>query len=512
MRQGIDSLSGRADAPVALPAGATLIEDEYAEQYRRCAVYVVLAALLFFVVYSGLAYLRYKTFVYGGRFDLGNMVQAVYNTAHGHFLETTAADMSAGQVSRLGSHVDPILALFALPWLVWPSPVMLLVLQSAIVATIAWPAYRLGTRVCGDPRFGAVLAGALLLYPALGFAVLDELHPVVLSAPLLLFAFLYLEEDRWKTALPFLLLAALCKEEVPLVLAAMGLYFALRKRSWRPLLLTAAALAYFALAVWVVIPHYNAAGTPFADRYADYGDSTGQMARTALLHPEDAAADLVQPSNLSYWRDMLWPFIFSPLLSPLTLLVAGPELALNALSAKVSQRSIQLHYTGAEIPFFFAATVLGIMRLHRRIRSRAPTVTPFRLAVAVLAACLAANYLLGPLPFPTPGAAFHSSAYRSSRLAATIDHAVAEIPDGVTVSVTNNVGSVLSARQRVMTFPAYDGAAYVLVNLNKPDVFDRWDPEGYETAVRTLLEDSRYQRVFDQDGVIVFERVDEDQG
>ena len=31
-------------------------------------------------------------------------------------------------MSRLGSHVDPILALFALPWLVWPSPVMLLVL------------------------------------------------------------------------------------------------------------------------------------------------------------------------------------------------------------------------------------------------------------------------------------------------------------------------------------------------------------------------------------------------
>ena len=56
------------------------------------------------------------------RFDLGNMVQAVYNTAHGHFLEITTGELKPRQMSRLGSHVDPILALFALPWLVWPSP------------------------------------------------------------------------------------------------------------------------------------------------------------------------------------------------------------------------------------------------------------------------------------------------------------------------------------------------------------------------------------------------------
>ena len=64
------------------------------------------------------------------RFDLGNMAQAVYNTAHGRFLEITTGDLEPRQMSRLGSHVDPILALFALPWLVWPSPVMLLVLQA----------------------------------------------------------------------------------------------------------------------------------------------------------------------------------------------------------------------------------------------------------------------------------------------------------------------------------------------------------------------------------------------
>ena len=204
---------------------------------RRRALYVIGGAILFTVVYALLSWLKYRAYM-DARYDLGNMVQAVYNTAHGHFLEITSGDPEPRQMSRLGSHVDPILALFALPWLVWPSPVMLLVGQAAIAATGAWPAFRLGTRVTRDPTAGAFLAGAYLLYPALGFLVLNEFHPVALATPLLLWAFLYMEEDRWVRAAVFLVLAAACKETVPLVIAFMGAYFAVRKRSPWPLVVT----------------------------------------------------------------------------------------------------------------------------------------------------------------------------------------------------------------------------------------------------------------------------------
>ncbi len=212
--------------------------------------------MLFAAIYALLSWLKYRAYM-DARFDLGNMVQAVYNTAHGHVLEITTGEIKPRQMSRLGAHVDPVLALFAVPWLVWPSPVMLLVLQAVIVATGAWPAYRLGARVTRDPGAGALLAGAYLLYPALGFLVLNEFHPVALATPLLLWAFVCIEEGRWLWALPFVVLAAACKETVPLVIGMMGVYFAIRKRSWRPLILTAVAAVYFAVAVWVIIPHYN---------------------------------------------------------------------------------------------------------------------------------------------------------------------------------------------------------------------------------------------------------------
>ena len=40
-----------------------------------------------------------------GRFDFGNMVQAVWSTAHGRPLDVT--NVWGDQISRLGSHVDP---------------------------------------------------------------------------------------------------------------------------------------------------------------------------------------------------------------------------------------------------------------------------------------------------------------------------------------------------------------------------------------------------------------------
>ena len=215
------------------PAAPAVPAEAPADLARRYLLYVVAAMVVAAALLSILAIQRYRNY-YGGRFDMGNMVQAVYNTAHGHFLEVTSADAAGRQMSRLGAHVDPILAVFAIPWLVWPSPMMLLVAQAVIVSLAAWPAYRLGLRALGDARAAFLLAVALLLYPPLQYAVLNEFHPVTLAIPFLLFAFVYADERRWWRAAPFLVLAALCKEEIPLVIAFMGLYFAWRTRSWRP--------------------------------------------------------------------------------------------------------------------------------------------------------------------------------------------------------------------------------------------------------------------------------------
>jgi uncharacterized membrane protein len=461
----------------------------------------VVAAIVVFAVLASITVVErqrdYRTY----RNDLGNMVQIVDNTAHGRLLQMTSND--GRQIDRLESHVDPILALFAIPWLAWPDPALLLIAQAVLVALVAWPVYRLGRRVLGDAPTAALCALAALLYPPLQFAALDEFHPVTLAIPLLLFAFVLLEEDRRWAALPFLVLAALCKEEIPLVIAVMGLYFALRKRALWPLLVTAAAGLYFLFAVGVVMPYFGS-GTPSRVLHRYGGDASMRSLATGLLsHPWRAATTLLAPSGLAYLVKLLWPFGFTSLASPLTFLISLPELLINLLSGKPQQHSIAYHYVAGEAPFVIAAMVLGLRRIGgwlARLLPAARTGGSARLhrilAAAVVAVALVATFTVGPLSGARPGWGLALTPERR----AVVAEALALVPDGASVSADNGLGAQLSERERVDIFPVVARDQYVVLDTGR-----RYG-EAKSKALARLRADWRYELVFEREGVLVFKR------
>ena len=157
------------------------------------------AVAAYATAFAALSVLRHRAFQ-TGRFDLGNMIQAVWSTAHDHPLQVTG--LRGDGISRLAAHFDPILAVFAPLWLVWPSADMLLVAQAIAVALGALPVYWLARKHLGTGRAGLGFALAYLLYPPTEWLTLNEFHPVALACPLLLFAIWYLDEGR---LLPFAL-------------------------------------------------------------------------------------------------------------------------------------------------------------------------------------------------------------------------------------------------------------------------------------------------------------------
>ncbi|HTI35639.1 MAG TPA: DUF2079 domain-containing protein, partial [Miltoncostaea sp.] len=192
---------------------------------RRPEGAVAAMAVVWAAVLSFLSLQRFRGF-WTGRFDVGNMVQAVWSTAHGRPLETT--DTLGRQFTRLGAHVDPILVLFA-P-LTWTGhlPEALLVSQAVLVATGAFPAFLLGRRWLGDDRLAVAAAAVYLLYPPLMWTTLAEFHPVTLAAPLLLWCVWAAEERRYVTLSVLAGLALLTKEEVGLALAVLGVWMFVR--------------------------------------------------------------------------------------------------------------------------------------------------------------------------------------------------------------------------------------------------------------------------------------------
>jgi uncharacterized membrane protein len=447
---------------------------------------------------SVLRHLAFNT----GRFDLGNMTQAVWATAHGDPLQVT--NLRGEQMSRLGAHFDPILAAFAPLWWLWPHPSLLLVVQVAAVALGAVPVFLLGRKHLGSDRPATGIALVYLLYPATQWLTLSEFHPVALATPLLLAAFWFLDEDR---LLPFAAVAAvacLTKEHVPLAVAMLGVWYWLaRGRRRAGLTIAGVGVAVSAFAVALVVPHFSPRGvSAFEGRYSQLGGGPLAVLETTVRDPLRVLGVAFDERGVDYLLELLLPLLALPLLAPLVLLPALPELAANLLSATHTQQSIHFHYTATLIPPLVAGTIFGAARLRRRGWGA-------HLATALVLVALAANYLRGPLPVWRAFPRAETLAARTYEVTAhdrVAARAVRLVPDGAVVSATNSLGAHLSDRRRILSFPVLDGAEWVAVDETRPGYRDRIAPLPVATAVRALRADPEWRVVFDEDGVVLFRR------
>ena len=467
----------------------------------RPARLVAAATAVFAAGLGALAVLQHRAF-WSGRFDVGNLVQAVWSTAHGDFLSVTG--LTGRQISRLGAHFDPIVAAFAPLWWVWPDASLLLVSQALAVATGAVPVYLLGKRHLGSDWAAAGFALAYLLHPATQWLVLDDFHPVALATPLLLWAFWFLDGDR---LVPFAVtagLACLTKEQIGLVVAAMGLWYALRPAHRRAgAAIAVAGTAVSIVAVAVVVPHFApGGGSPFEGRYAAVGGSPAGIAETALTDPGAIVAAAATGRDGAYLLDLLLPLLGLPLLAPLAALTAAPELLLNLLSDTRTQTSIHFHYTAGARPGLMVAAILGAARLRRRYAWAA---RPEGRAVVV--AALVGGIVLGPLPVWrfVPGASeLGAREHLVTGRAEAAARAVALIPPDAPVSATNTLGAHLSERRRVFSFPVLGEAEWVAVDRFRGSYRDdNIAPQRFKRALADLLASGRFETVFDEDNVMV---------
>jgi uncharacterized membrane protein len=453
--------------------------------------------------FSALSILRHRAFQ-TGRFDLGNMVQAVWSTAHGHPLQVTG--LRGDEISRLAAHFDPALAAFAPLWLVWPSPDSLLVAQAIAVALGALPVFWLARKHLDSQRAGVGFALAYLLYPPTQWLTLNEFHPVALACPLLLFAFWYLDEDRLLPFALFALAAVTTKEEIGFVVAGLGIWYALaRGRRLEGALITLAGAAVSAIAIEVVIAHFNRAGSSsFLARYNEVGGSPGGILRTAVTDPWKIVTSAVTGRGLGYIAQLLLPLGLLALLSPLVLVAALPELAANLLSAATTQTSIRFHYAAGLIPVLVAASVLGAARI---VRARPDLARPLAMAAVVLA--VVSNYALGAIPlwrYLPEGQQTEATAAQVTRHDRIAADALRLIPSNAVVSSTNTLGAHLSARRRVLSFPYMQDATWVAADETSPGYADRLAPLPTTVQLSWLRRNPDWRLVFERDGILIFHR------
>jgi uncharacterized membrane protein len=328
---------------------------------------LVLIMVVYTLDMSHQAILRYDTFK-ATAFDLGNMDQVLWNTIHGRLFQFTNQAIDwYGPPTRLAVHFEPIILPLSLLYVFHADPRILLVFQTLALVSGALPVFLLTRKYLPEfPILAALMATAYLLSPALLGLNIFDFHPLALATPLLLYAVLALTYKRYVWFLVACVLAAACKEDVPLTIALFGILVIWKYKLPRlGIVLIVGGILWSLLAFKVIIPHFypGAQANNFWYRYEALGSSPGAAIVNALTHPWLLFTTFITLDRLYYLAGLVRSVGFLPLLAPEWLLPAIPALAENLLSTDPNLFSGVFHYNAAIIPFVMLAAIHGTRRL-----------------------------------------------------------------------------------------------------------------------------------------------------
>ncbi len=481
------------------------------------------------VLFSYLSVVRHYTFNTAA-YDLAMYDQAVWNTSQGRPFEINLLeDTMPGLTNKLGDHVEPILLLLAALYWIRSNPDVLLIVQAAALAALIWPLYRLVQNRSQSAWFASIAVALYLLHPGMWNALLFDFHPVTLGAAFLVFTLWMLVQRHHLAALILAVLAMMCKEQIGLSVALLGIYaifFVKRSsalsratpnarrrlihffgsREWRfGLVLMAIGLIWSFVAIGLINPAFQPIGvSPYLNRYGRLGSTFLEVLLSPITHADVFWPIISGPKRVAYYGDLLLPVGFLPVLGAEMLLPALPDIALNTLSAFAPSRTLDYHYAVIVVPFLVLATAWGIDRLSRWL-GRWIDGRSVLIATSVFALIAMSAYQINR---------YHTFAPLSDRYAGTYTieprdpigwQMAAQIPANAIVSAQFNLLPHVSQRQRAHIFPRIEDAQYVF--LDTQGVIEPFQTQAaYQAAVAALRADPNFETISEQDGFILFRR------
>src|SRR5215218_2530015 len=421
-----------------LEVGRRLVAATRISAWGLCGLALGLTLATFVVIFVAATWMVHDRFgTYG--FDLGLYDQATWllSRARAPFVTIRGLDL-------LGQHAAYIMVLVAPLYRVWADPRLLLLLQVLFLALPAVVVYRLGSRHLGHPAAGLAVAAAYLAYPGVQWAISWQFHPEAIAAGLLALAALAADRGRHRAMAVWLALAALCGEEVGLIVAGFGLLLVVggrRSVGWRT---AGAGLAWFLLATYVLMPLHAGRATRLFE--TDYGIAgTGPWALLASL-PTMAGHTLqtgLANDGLFYLLLVFLPLAGLPLLSPRWLLPVAPPLLLNLAAVQPEHHQLRFHYLAPAAPLLAAGAVAGLVVVRR---SRRPLLAPLLVLLVVVAEFTSWRY--GPAPWARDPVAVPVGPADQARR-----QALALVDQGAPVSAQYNLVPHLGHRVEVYEFP-----------------------------------------------------------
>jgi uncharacterized membrane protein len=468
-------------------------------------------ALLFALVFGKLGMQHHDN--YGTwSYDMGIYDQGFWLVSRGG-----QSFMTVRGLEFWGHHLNLIVLAYVPFYWLGAGPSFLYVSQAVGLAAAAFPIYLIARDRFAKPYMGLLFAVIYLMYAPIQWISWANFHPESLVVAPLLYAWWFASHKRWRPMFIALLIALSIREDTALVVIMLGLILAFMYRPGKgehrdrmiALATFGLGVVWYAVATKLVIPHFNQNKQPFYIQYfySNYGKDVPQIVETMLRHPNRVIGDATQPDRLRFYRDLALPLGGLPLVAPLALLMAAPQMLASVIGLSPYARSIHYQYTAMMIAPLMIATIEGAKVLWRF------KVMHVLLPIWLLSCAYMTNVAWSPSPI---GDSYNVWAQPSPR-DATMDEAIKLIPAKASVTATYTLLPHLSHREQIYDWPnpwvpSYWGnddgfrlpnpstIEYIVIDRN--EVGDAQKP----LVASLIAPDGPYQVLLDKDDVLVGKR------
>jgi len=484
---------------------------EYKVYYflRQWLVWIMVSIYTF--IFSALSIIKFNAYNMA-MVDLGRMDQAIWNTLHGRLLFCT---LESGNACRLIMHSEFIYILIAPLYIFFPTPKIILVLQSLVVALGALPIFWLAREKLGSLFTAVCFVGAYLLHPALEYGNLLDFHPDMLATTFLLFTFYFLDRERWVKYFIFLVLSLMCKEYISLIGIMFGAYIFVFKKNANKIagISLILGLGWF-LMTYKVIPGYLQSGkeNTMVEYFTHLGPDMRGIAENAIFNPLSTLFRLLTFNNIANLLFLLLPVGFLSLFNVQSLLISLPVFLGLLLSPFFSYAN---HHNGTIIPFIFISSILGAKYLWDRYHNKFKNIQ-YALGAFIFCSSLLSNVFYGQSPLswrfwnPQSYRYFDNLAqFKITEHDKITDKILKIIPRDALVSASNHLASHISQRETIYHFPHpgdFRKVDFVLVDLLEyfPIV---WLPRQQEiNNLKKIILDDNFTLRYNEDGILLFEK------
>ena len=332
---------------------------------KHASAFILFLAIFLFALIAWVGVIRYLTFR-SADFDLGIFSQLFENMKRNGLQNTTIERDRL--MSHFGVHVSPIFYLLIPFYLLFPSPILLQLLQAFFVALSIWPLYLICKHYALSNKLTTIVITIYTLFPALSGSCFNDFHENCVLPFLLLFLIWAFEKNNSLLIILFTVLNLSIKEDVAILVGCLALYYILvNKQRVKAIILLSVSLCYFFIAI-AILNRYGEGMLGYMSNFTLHGkNGLSEILTVILLNPGYTVLQWFNlPSKLFYIFMLMIPLSFGLLTKKyFRYLLLTPFLLMNLMPDYEAVYSLGFQYHFGITVFLFYILIMNLSEVEQ---------------------------------------------------------------------------------------------------------------------------------------------------